>query len=213
MARRCRRASATSARCRRSTGRTGRRRPSISSATIQPQDFAIAAEPGRDTMQAAVIRPFHWHPDFYTIELPVVDGAVQRDESAEHHQIRHRRPLLRRRAACRRCSGAAAARATPDTALACSVAHDKHNIWCVGSSDAAMAKAVNTLRETQGGWALVHKGEVAATVRFEIGGLMTAAPPRSSMPTCRRSTPRAARSTGCTSRPSGRAGTRAFRSG
>ena len=64
--------------------------------TIRPEDFALAAEPGRATMNAAVIRPFHWHPDFYTLELPVRDGAVQRDPERGHHQIRHRRPLLRR---------------------------------------------------------------------------------------------------------------------
>ena len=54
----------------------------------------------------------------------------------------------------------------PNTALACSVAHDKHNIWVAGSSDAAMAAAVNALVETQGGWALVRAGRLAATVRF-----------------------------------------------
>ena len=65
---------------------------------------------------------------------------------------------------------------TPDTALACSVAHDKHNIWAVGSSDAAMATAVNALAEMQGGWALVREGELVATVRYEVGGLMTCRP-------------------------------------
>jgi adenine deaminase len=64
----------------------------------------------------------------------------------------------------------------PETALACSVAHDKHNIWCCGSSDEAMAQAVNALVDQQGGWALVHRGELVATVRFEIGGLMTQRP-------------------------------------
>ncbi len=64
----------------------------------------------------------------------------------------------------------------PDTALACSVAHDKHNVWSVGSSDAAMAKAVNALVEMRGGWVLVRGGEVAATVRFEVGGLMSCRP-------------------------------------
>jgi adenine deaminase len=62
---------------------------------------------------------------------------------------------------------------TPETAVACSVAHDKHNIWVVGSSDAAMAKAVNALIELQGGWALVRESELVATVRFEVGGLMS----------------------------------------
>jgi len=65
---------------------------------------------------------------------------------------------------------------TPDTALACSMGHDKHNIWVVGSSDEAMALAVNTLNEIQGGWALVSGGKVLATVRYEVGGLMTCRP-------------------------------------
>ena len=64
----------------------------------------------------------------------------------------------------------------PGTALACSVAHDTHNIWAVGSDDAAMAVAVNAIAEMQGGWALVQDGRLAATVRHEIGGLMTCRP-------------------------------------
>ena len=135
-------------------------------------DFAIKAEPGRETMKAAVIRPFHWHPDFYTLELPVVGGAVQRLESEN----------ITKFAIVDRFSGEGKTAKMfwrgcgprdPDTALACSVAHDKHNIWVVGSSDAAMAQAVNTLTDLQGGWALVHRAKVTATVRYEIGGLMS----------------------------------------
>jgi adenine deaminase len=37
-----------------------------------------------------------------------------------------------------------------------------------------MATAVNHLSETQGGWALVHRGKLVADVTLEIGGLMTA---------------------------------------
>jgi adenine deaminase len=62
---------------------------------------------------------------------------------------------------------------TPDCAVACSLGHDKHNIWCVGSSDEAMARAVNALSEIKGGWALVHDNEVVATVRYEVAGLMS----------------------------------------
>jgi len=39
-----------------------------------------------------------------------------------------------------------------------------------------MALAVNTLRDMQGGWALVSGGRVLAQVRYEIGGLMTCRP-------------------------------------
>ena len=39
-----------------------------------------------------------------------------------------------------------------------------------------MAKAVNALRETGGGWALVREGALVATVRYEVGGLMSCRP-------------------------------------
>ena len=139
------------------------------------KDFEIRAAPGRETMNAAVIRPFHWHPEFYTMTLPVADGAVQRLESEN----------LTKFAIVDRFSGEGKTSKMfwrgcgprdPETALACSVAHDKHNIWVCGSSDAAMAKAVNALVDQQGGWALVHRDELTATVRYEIGGLMSCRP-------------------------------------
>lgn len=139
-------------------------------------DFAIAAEPGRPTMNAALLRPFHWDDDFIEMELPVADGLVQRDAARNVTKF----------AIVDRFSGAGKTSAmfwlgtgpkTPQTALACSMGHDKHNVWVVGSSDAAMAMAVNALRETQGGWALVREGRLAATVRYEVGGLMSCRPP------------------------------------
>ena len=143
--------------------------------TVTAADFALKAELGRVTMNAAVIRPFHWHSEFYTLELPVRDGEVQRDSSQ----------AITKFAIVDRFSGEAriskmfwrgCGPATPETALACSVGHDKHNIWVAGSSDAAMAKAVNALAAIYGGWALVRKGDLVATVRFEIGGLMSCRP-------------------------------------
>ena len=142
---------------------------------IVPDDFRLAAEPGRATMKAAVIRPFHWHPDFYTMDLPVADGAVQRDpaEAITKFAIVDR---FSGRGLVSKMFWRGCGPRDPDTALACSVAHDKHNIWAVGSSDAAMAEAVNALVDIGGGWALVHRGRLAATVRFEVGGLMSCRP-------------------------------------
>lgn len=143
---------------------------------ITAADFAIAAEPGRETMKAALLRPFHWDDDFITMELPVEDSQVQRDSDRNVTKF----------AIVDRFSGDGKTSAmfwlgtgprTPDTALACSMGHDKHNIWVVGSSDAAMAQAVNALRDIQGGWALVREGTLGATVRYEVGGLMTCRPP------------------------------------
>ena len=141
--------------------------------TLSAADFVIPAAPGRTSMQAAVMRPFHWNEDFLTEELPVVDGEVQRDPSR----------LITKWALVDRYRGDGAVAKMfwtgcgpedPDTALCCSVAHDSHNVWVVGSSDAAMAKAVNRLQEIDGGWVLVHRGEIVAEVRYEIAGLMTA---------------------------------------
>ncbi|MBN9332079.1 adenine deaminase [Devosia sp.] len=138
-------------------------------------DFAIAAPDGRESVNAALLRPFHWHDEFITAELPVVDGLVQRDSERN----------ITKFAIVDRFSGEGkTARMfwlgtgpkTDDTALACSMGHDKHNIWVVGSSDEAMALAVNALNEIQGGWALVSGGKVLATVRYEVGGLMTCRP-------------------------------------
>ncbi len=138
-------------------------------------DFTIAAPAGRQTMQAAVLRPFHWNEDYLVEELPVENGAVQRDSNR----------LITKWALVDRYRGDGAVAkmfwtgcgpADPDTALACSVAHDSHNVWVIGSSDEAMATAVNRLQEIDGGWVLVHGGKVAGEVRYEIAGLMTARP-------------------------------------
>lgn len=139
------------------------------------KDFAIAAPTGRDSVNAALLRPFHWHDEFITAKLSAVDGFVQRDSKRN----------ITKFAIVDRFSGEGKTAKmfwlgtgpkTADTALACSMGHDKHNIWVVGSSDEAMALAVNTLNEIQGGWALVSGGKVLATVRYEVGGLMTCRP-------------------------------------
>jgi len=143
--------------------------------TIKAEDFAIPAQPGRATMQAALLRPFHWHDDFITMELPVRDGAVERDPDRNVTKF----AIVNRFAGdapISRMFWLGCGPRNPDTAIGCSVAHDRHNIWVVGSSDEAMAKVVNQIKAQQGGWVLVREGEIVATVRFEVGGLMTCRP-------------------------------------
>jgi adenine deaminase len=143
--------------------------------TLAAADFAVPALPGRDTMQAALLRPFHWDDNFIETQLPVVDGAVQRDTNRN----------ITKFAIVDRFSGKGLVSKmfwlgcgpkTPDTAVGCTVAHDKHNIWVVGSSDAAMAQVVNRIVQNQGGWALASGSQIRAEVRYEVGGLMTARP-------------------------------------
>lgn len=142
---------------------------------LSADDFAIPAEAGRETMQAALLRPFHWDDNFITTELPVADGQVQRDTERN----------ITKFAVVDRFSGKGKVAKmfwlgcgpkTADTAVGCTVAHDKHNIWVVGSSDTAMAEVVNRIVENQGGWALVTSGKVVADVHYEVGGLMTNRP-------------------------------------
>lgn len=142
---------------------------------LTPEDFAIQAEAGRADMQAPVLRPFHWSDEVPVRTLPVVDGLVQRDAAQNITKF----SIIDRysgKAAVTKMFWLGCGPKDADTALCCSMGHDKHNVWCVGSSDEAMALAVNELAKMGGGWVLVHKGKVTARVRYEIAGLMTARP-------------------------------------
>ena len=64
-------------------------------------------------------------------------------------------------------------------AVATSVAHDSHNIICLGASDEDMAFAVNRIAENHGGIVVVEDGRVLAELPLEIAGLMSSKPLRS----------------------------------
>jgi adenine deaminase len=137
------------------------------------EDFEIAAPASVAKVTAAVLQPYHWQPDFMTLELPVQNGLVQRGEEAtkiavidRYHAVKKLGKMFWKNVGPK----------TPNSALACSVSHDHHNLWVLGSSDESMAIAVNKLVEMQGGWVLVNNNQIVATVSFEIGGLMTARP-------------------------------------
>lgn len=61
-------------------------------------------------------------------------------------------------------------------AVATSVAHDSHNIICVGCSDADMAAAANRIVHNHGGIVVVKDGAVIAELKLEIAGLMSSLP-------------------------------------
>ena len=61
-------------------------------------------------------------------------------------------------------------------AVATSVAHDSHNIICVGTNDEDMAFAVNRIAQNHGGIVVVADGQVLAELPLEIGGLMSDQP-------------------------------------
>jgi adenine deaminase len=61
-------------------------------------------------------------------------------------------------------------------AIASTVAHDCHQLLVLGTDDACMATAVNTLRRTGGGQVVVKDGQVIGLVELEIAGLMSREP-------------------------------------
>ena len=58
-------------------------------------------------------------------------------------------------------------------AIASSVAHDSHNIICVGCSDEDMGAAAKAIIAMGGGMVAVSRGEVMAVLALPIGGLMS----------------------------------------
>ncbi len=61
-------------------------------------------------------------------------------------------------------------------AIATSVAHDSHNIIAAGDNDADIIKAVETIKDIQGGYALVSEGKVVGTLSLPVAGLLSMEP-------------------------------------
>ncbi len=61
-------------------------------------------------------------------------------------------------------------------ALASSIAHDSHNIVCVGVTDEDMLGAIETLEHVQGGLVAFADGEAKATLPLPIAGLLSPEP-------------------------------------
>lgn len=61
-------------------------------------------------------------------------------------------------------------------AVATSVAHDSHNIIAVGCSDGDIAAAVNAVRDSKGGIAVVENGKIKALLELPVAGLMSDEP-------------------------------------
>ena len=58
-------------------------------------------------------------------------------------------------------------------AIASSIGHDSHNIIVVGTNDKDMAMAVNTVKNNNGGLAIVCDNVLLGDLKLEVAGLMT----------------------------------------
>lgn len=57
-------------------------------------------------------------------------------------------------------------------AVASSISHDSHNLIVIGTNDADMVLAANTVRKNKGGIAVVNKGAVLGELALPVAGLM-----------------------------------------
>ncbi|MEM6819693.1 MAG: adenine deaminase C-terminal domain-containing protein [Pseudomonadota bacterium] len=142
---------------------------------VTAADFRISAPAARSEMDIAILEPFYFAPELPTTTLPVTDGQLVADPQSGISKV----------AMVERYHGSTATSKmfwrnvgpiTPGSALASSQSHDLHNVWVLGNDDEAMALAVNTVSDMQGGWALVANNEVVAKVQLEVAGLVSQRP-------------------------------------
>lgn len=143
--------------------------------SLTAEDFRIEAPAGRSEMNIAVLSPFYFAPELPTTTLAVTDGVLAADPDAGIIKV----AMVDRyqgKAALSKMFWRNVGPITPGSALASSQSHDLHNVWVMGNDDAAMALAVNSVAQMQGGWALVSGGKVVARVRLEVAGLVSQRP-------------------------------------
>jgi adenine deaminase len=107
------------------------------------------------------------------MDAPIREGAVFADPARDLIKIA---VVERHRATGNIGLGLVQGFGLREGALASSVAHDSHNIICVGCRDRDMFTAVKAVESMKGGLAAVKDGLVMATLPLPIGGLMSKLP-------------------------------------
>lgn len=141
---------------------------------IAPETFAVAAPEGAADGSSVKVRAMEIIPGRVGtfeahVDLQVVDGKLESDLSQDvlktfvferHHETG--------------TFGVGFTKGFGITrgAMASTVAHDAHNLLVVGTNDADMALAANTLAECGGGMVVVADGEILGLVELPIAGLM-----------------------------------------
>jgi len=136
-------------------------------------NFAVAASGSQATVRVIGSRENQIMTEHRQQRLPVVNGEVQADPTADVLKIsvieRHGRNGAMATAFV---SGFGLQRG----ALAGSIAHDHHNLIVVGADDPSMHRAVRAVADMGGGIAVCHGDEVLAQMPLPVAGLMSEAP-------------------------------------
>lgn len=137
--------------------------------TITPDSFAIPAQRGGTHVRVIEIIPERVSTRTGTAALPVKDGCLQADPAQD---VLKAAVFERHRATGHVGFGFVRGFGIRRGAMASTVAHDAHNLLVVGTTDADMALAANTLIGCGGGLTVVQDGRVLGLVSLPVAGLM-----------------------------------------
>ncbi|MEO8758713.1 MAG: adenine deaminase [Devosia sp.] len=141
--------------------------------TITPEDFAIAAPAGSNSVTARVIGIIENKTNTQALErvLGVEDGLVVPDR---HQDVAQVAVVERHKGAGRVVNGFVSGfKYNVDCGVAATVAHDSHHMIVVGTNHADMALAANRLQQAGGGFVVFSKGKELALVEVPIAGMMS----------------------------------------
>ncbi|MCX6110023.1 MAG: adenine deaminase [Proteobacteria bacterium] len=149
------------------------KRRNLHLATVAPEMLRVNAKGGHGSTAAVRVIGVLERQVLTASEqavLPVADGQVLSDLSQDVLKIA---VFERHHGTGQRSVGFVRGFHLTSGAIATSINHDSHNVICVGSSDALMVKALNTLREIDGGIVVVSADGRCEQLPLEIAGLMT----------------------------------------
>lgn len=138
---------------------------------LTPEAFRLYAPSAGGTVKARVIEIIPAktlnHERFF--EMKAANGLVESDIAQD---ILKAVVIERHNATGKRGFGLVKGFGIKRGAMASTVAHDAHNLTVIGTNDADMALAANTLIDCGGGMCAVQSGKVLAVVPLPIAGLM-----------------------------------------
>ena len=140
-------------------------------APYQKDSFVIRA--GGEKIRVIGLIPDQILTRHLVVDAPVRDGAVVADRGRDLIKIA---VVERHRATGAIGLGLVQGFGLQEGALASSVAHDSHNIICVGLHDGDMFAAVSAVESMKGGLVAVRGGKILAALPLPIGGLMSEKP-------------------------------------
>jgi len=137
--------------------------------TITPETFRIPAPGEKAVVRAIEIIPAKVGTIERHIELTAKNGLLEADPAQDLLKVavfeRHHETGTVGR-------GFVKGFGITDGAMASTVAHDAHNLLVLGTNDADMALAANTLIACGGGMVVVRDGKVLGLVELPVAGLM-----------------------------------------